>query len=297
MNRSISGVKTWTIVSAIFGIIVSLIGMGEALYYYKKLNLDPQIELIIVTLIVFACALSVSFSSYIVYFAMTSDEDTFSNNRYILMLFSLSVGGLITPYLLMKLPNTNVQTTITPRVSISRGYGYSFLATGLVTLLTFIGLYAKNSGISSIMDGDFKTYNILIVAISGAMIFWGLLNVATFSAKSTEGTFEKKGAAYTWMMILSTINLIIGTISLIWVIIASVLNIISLISDIFNRRDGLLAIFTIPLILLRIAMQFFVIYTAANCMKSIWAPKGYTYGQYQKLASREEDYLSSRKKG
>ncbi|QBQ08034.1 hypothetical protein SGLAD_v1c08350 [Spiroplasma gladiatoris] len=296
MFNSIRSIKTFTIIGAVFGIIVTLVGMFFLLFDVLK---DLDLAIIFASLVVFFGSLTIGFSIYIIVFASRTDDETFANNRFILMLFSLSVGGLLTPYLLMKLPNTNVTTTIQPRVAISKGYGTSFFASGLATLATFFALtLTSETGLEAALTGTNKYAYIAIVAVSGVAFLWGLINVITFFGKQVDENFEKEGNTHNWMMVISTINLIIGTITLIWIIINSVLSIIAAIMDLFDRRRGfLMAILNGALIALRIAMYCFIIYTASQCIKGIWSKKGYTYGNYQNLTSRQQEFNNSRERG
>ncbi|AOG60736.1 hypothetical protein SHELI_v1c07870 [Spiroplasma helicoides] len=305
--RSIHSTKVFAIIAHAFGILVTVFLLGYMLVNIRDLkNYNNMIDLTnislntVITLIVFFGVMGIISSAYVIYFSAKSDDDTFVNNRYILMLFSLSVGGIITPFLLMRLPNSDVQTSINPRISISRGYGACFLGSGLAAIACYLFTYSTLNGDLNLFDTDetSKKATIIILTVSAVCIIWGLANIATFVGNDVRTKFDKEGSATRgFMLFLSTVNLIIATITLVWIIISSILTIISIITDMFERRRGLLgSIFNGMIATLRIALQMFIIYTAIQCIKGIWSRNGqFTYGQYQNLANKQKQYDESRR--
>ena len=231
--------------------------------------------------------MSLASHAFIINFNRKVDDITFLNNRYILILFSLSIGGVWTPFILMRLPNTNISSSITPRIAISQGFGAVCLAAGIPTL-AFLGPVINWTNMFS---GDALEVMIsALVIISMVLIAWGIINVSLFSGNNVKERYETSGARGL-MVFVSTINLIFGTITLIFIIIETILTIINLIGSLFQRRSNIFsAVLNSMMISMMIGVRILILFTAWKSIKGIWAKENFTYTRYEKLAQTEQEY-------
>lgn len=283
-----------------FGLIVSALGVASVLYilangddYSLTQNFSGALtaaDKLFYTIILFGSCMSVASCAFIIYFTKVTDDETFVNNRYILILFSLSVSGVLTPFILTRLPNEDVRSSIVPRVSISQGYGVVFAFTGLITF-AYLATITKWGSMFNNIDKT-QTYTSIFTIVTLVVLIWGVINLGLFSGKGATERLEKSGARVL-MLIVSTINLVLGTITLVWIIIISVLNIISAIGSLFERGRGAFASILNGLrVALTISLQVFIIYTAWNCIKGIWSNENFAYNRSENLARRQEEYNS-----
>ncbi|ARU91203.1 hypothetical protein SCLARK_00509 [Spiroplasma clarkii] len=206
-------------------------------------------------------------------------------------MFSLSVGGIFTPIILTRLPNVDVKSTIMPRVSISQGYAAVLTSSGLLALTYLLATQAVQW--NAMFNGDeYVTLTSAMAILAIVAISWGLINSMMFLGKDVEKRFES--GMRVPMLIVSTINLILGTITLVWIIFMSILNILAAISEMFNRNNGFLGTLLNSMYLgLRIALQMFIIYTAWHCIIGIWKNENFEYKRNENLASKQEQYAAS----
>ncbi|QEH62198.1 hypothetical protein SCHIN_v1c10050 [Spiroplasma chinense] len=293
----IQRVKFWVVFANIVGLIIASIAAVILFYTFVQATtigiegVTNTVWSLIFAISAFAIAANIAACSFIINFTKKSDDATFSNNRYILVLFSLSSGGIFTPFILMRMPNVDVRTSINPKIVVSKGYGIIALSSAIVGFATFTIFNAATSNLSNLgsLEGTQSTALITSMAIFGVFLFWGILNCALFIGKTVDETSTEVSGFRNFIAI---INFVIATITLIWIIINSISTIISAISDTFNRRSGFLStMFNSMLLGLRIAMQMFIIYTAWHCIKGIWSKKGeFEYGQYQRLSDKQAEY-------
>ncbi len=299
-DYNISGLRTLTVIANIFGIIGAVLGCG-VLVYYMRLGWQNEMSAVIAAalyaLIALVLVTNIVFCSIIINFVRTTDDITFINNRYILILFSLTAGGLITPYILMKLPNIDIKSTITPRIFISRGYGISALIAGGAALIVFLTQLSIKSGFNIIQENQQnQIIGYTTIGISALILFWGVLNTSLFMGTVAIEKYEQKGFRRGFMNFVSTMNLIFATVTLIYIILASIINIISAIGSLFDRNRGIFAsLFNTAYVALTIMMQAFVIFTAFKTIKGIWNSQGVVeYNNYSKLAEKQNSVEMNR---
>ncbi|WP_339020600.1 hypothetical protein [Spiroplasma endosymbiont of Atherix ibis] len=300
-NRQTSSIRKMLFLANIFGLIIGIIGFVAFIYSMIKIGLmDPNATgdmksitpyvTLIFSISTFFFITNTFFCCYIINFLRKADDITLLNNRYIIALFSISVGGLFTPFVLAQMQNIPVESTISPKFTISKGYGGNSLVSGFSALVVYFGfslLWYKGQSIfaSGLVD-------IILVAVLGVILFWGVLNCLIFATPGALGTWNKKESAYKFMNFIAVINLIIATITLILQLIQSIISIISIFADMFDRKRGFLGtIFNSIYAAYRISVQLFIIYTINKIIKGIWS-KGdeIHYNDYSKLAEKQKEY-------
>lgn len=291
-TRMIVAIANW------FGLIVA-VGLAASVVYFTFINptslfdLDGNVLLnddyLLYAAAILFSGVSLASHAFIINFNRKVDDITFLNNRYILILFSLSIGGVFTPLILMRLPNTSVSSSITPRIAISQGFGVISLAAGIPTL-AFLGPIINWTNMFS---GDALEVMISAFAIiTMVLIAWGIINLSLFSGNNVKERYETSGARGL-MVFVSTINLIFGTITLIFIIIETILTIISLIGSLFQRRGNIFStMLNSMMVSMMIGVRLLVLFTAWNCIKGIWAKENFTYARYEKLAQKEQEYAA-----
>ncbi|QHX36933.1 hypothetical protein [Spiroplasma sp. BIUS-1] len=299
-NRQTSSIRTLLMIGNVFGLISGLILLFVFVYWMSRAGVlvkDPTPEMqelagympLIFSAVAFFSITNVFFCCYIINFLRKADDITLLNNRYIIALFSISIGGLFTPFVLAQMQNIQVQSTISPKFTISKGYGGNALVSGFAALAVYFGFSLNGFGQGVFGNG---AADMAVVAIFGVILFWGVLNCLIFAMPSSQESWDKKGAAYKFMNFIATINLIIATFTLVLQLISAVLSIISIFADMFDRRRGFLgSLFNSMFAAYRIAMQLFIIYTINRIIKGIWAKGDQIYYQdYSKLAERQKEY-------
>ncbi|AUB31962.1 hypothetical protein [Spiroplasma floricola] len=299
-NRQTSSIRTLLFIANVFGLIIGLIGFGVFIYAMTRVGLmdpkatgdisktSPYVPLIF-SVVTFAFVTNTFFCLYIINFLKKADDITLLNNRYIIALFSISIGGIFTPFVLAQMQNIPVESTISPKFTISKGYGGNSLVAGFSALIVYFGFsllwYKQNIFASGLAD-------IILVSVLAVVLFWGVLNCLVFATPGALATWNKKETAYKFMNFIAVINLIVATIILIMQLIQSILSIISIFADMFDRKRGFLGtIFNSMYAAYRIAIQLFIIYTINKIIKGIWA-KGdqVQYNDYSKLAEKQREY-------
>ncbi|AUM62921.1 hypothetical protein [Spiroplasma monobiae] len=302
-NRSISWIRTLLMIGNVFGLISGLFLFIVFAFLMSSYviadtgnefgNLEPYVPLMF-SLVSFFTITNIFFCSYIINFLRKADDITLLNNRYVIALFSISIGGLFTPFVLAQMPNIQVQSTISPKFTISKGYGGNSLVSGFAALVVYFGfsLFGTtnvNENSSIFTSG---TPDIIAVSILSTILLWGVINTLTFATPGAQVSWDNKGTAYKFMNFLAVINLIVATMTLILQLIAAVLSIISILSDMFDRRRGFLgALFNSMLAAYRIAIQLFIIYTINKIIKGLWQKGDKIYYQdYSRLAEKQREY-------
>ncbi|AHI53205.1 hypothetical protein [Spiroplasma culicicola] len=295
MSNPIGRVKTMASLFNWFGLIASVFLAAFLIFAFSSpdwLNLkDQKFEFALWSSVtMFFATMSIAFQAYIIHFIKTSDDVTFINNRYILVLFSLSVGGLFTPFILMSLPNINVKSSVTPKISISRGYGISAASSAGVAMLTFASVLTDGNGWDTLAANS--TANIILWSVLGTILFWGLINIILFVGKNALVRYENSNGSRAIMNFIAFFNLIFATIVLIWILIWSVLTILNAIASLFDRQRGFFSsLFNFMYVSMIITRQLFIMYTAWHCIKGIWAKQGeFEYNAYSKLSEKENSF-------
>ncbi|AKX33836.1 hypothetical protein SLITO_v1c01710 [Spiroplasma litorale] len=301
-GRSIGSLRFFLFLANIFGLIVAAIGLGALIYVAQSIfrngitsneqlqlladGLDPQYIPVLFAFLGYLAVGNVFYCSYIINFLRKSDDDTLINNRWILALFSLSVGGILTPMILAQMPNTEVRSTIDPKFTISKGYGINAILVS-VTGISFYLIFNKAMNMS--MDLESVTNQVVYIVFI-LIAFWGIINCSLFAGPGAKAIWDKRGAGYKLMNFVAIINIIYATIILIIQIILSILSIISIISDLFDRKSGA-GFLNALLAPLRIAMQLFIIFTIWQTIKGIWSKSGsFEYGVYTNLSEKQKNY-------
>ncbi len=297
-NRQTSSMRMLLLIGNWFGLIVGLLSAIVFAYYLADPNFANQISggdqtiinfvPMIVAVVGFAIITNIFFCSFIINFLRKADDITLLNNRYIIALFSISIGGLFTPFVLAQMQNIPIKSTVSPKFTISKGYGGNCLIAGTIALSLYFGyslISAKQIFTAGLADQ-------IVVGILSGIVLWGVLNCLLFATPNAKAAWDKKGIAYGFMNFIAIINLIFATIVLIWQLISAVLTIFSILGDLFNKKRGFFgALLSTTFAAYRIAIQLFIIYTINRIIKGIWA-KGDTieYQDYSRLAEKQREY-------
>ncbi|AGR41537.1 hypothetical protein [Spiroplasma taiwanense] len=297
-GKSLGTLRFLLILGNGFGLIVAIVGLismlnftfSEPIWFISNGTLTTQQWAGIFALISFILVGNIYYCSFIIHFVRTSDDATLINNRWIIALFSLSVGGFMTPYVLSQMPNIGVKSTIDPKFTISKGYGGNALIAGSLTIgLYFLMLNALK------LPVQFDLVSQIVWIAFGIIILWGAINLMLFATPNAKTTWENKKGIYGLMNFIAVINTIYATFILLIQIILSILSIISIIAEMFDRRNGFFgAILTSMYGAMRIAMQLFIIYTINKTIKGLWSKQGeFEYGVYSNLAEKQRQYEMS----
>ncbi|ALD66756.1 hypothetical protein [Spiroplasma cantharicola] len=297
-NRQTSSLRVLLLIGNWFGLFVGLLSAVVFGFYIADPNFANELSdgdetiknlvPMIVSLVGFAIITNIFFCSFIINFLRKSDDITLLNNRYIIALFSISVGGLFTPFVLAQMQNIPIKSTVSPKFTISKGYGGNSLIAGSLALALYFGY----SLISTKQIFNAGLADQIVVGILSAIVCWGALNCLVFATPNSKAAWDKKGIAYKFMNFIAIINLIFATFVLIWQLIAAVLTIFSIFADLFNKKRGFFgALLSTTFAAYRIAIQLFIIYTINRIIKGIWA-KGDTieYQDYSRLAEKQREY-------
>ncbi|AKU79417.1 hypothetical protein [Spiroplasma turonicum] len=301
-----SSIRTWLIIANIFGVISATFGIVVLIYIAQLFlrqglsssdlamlteNIKPEYIPVLFSVMAFLACGNLYYCCYIINFVRKSDDDTLINNRWILAVFSLSVGGLFTPFVLAQMPNVEVKSSSDPKFTISKAYGVNALLAPIVGV-SFYFIFLKGTGLSMGMSQT----NQIVWIVFAVIGFWGILNCALFAGPNAKNVWDKKGAGYKFMNLIAVINLVYATIILIIQIILSILTIISIIADLFNPKNkGIFGFFDALLAPLKIAMQLFIIYTIVKTIKGLWSKgNSFQYGVYTNLSEKQKNYEMNR---
>ncbi|AGR42403.1 hypothetical protein [Spiroplasma diminutum] len=299
-NRETSGLRLMLMIANIFGLVAGIFG-GIAYIYYGFIvfrndpsQINPEIfnyMPMLMSIAGFFIITNIFFCSFIINFLKKADDITLLNNRYIIALFSISIGGFFTPFVLAQMKNIPIQSTVSPKFTISKGYGGNSLVSGVIAL----GSYFWFSTVVFKSSNTVFTAGLadqIFVGIVSLIIFWGALNCMLFATPNAKAAWDKKAGAYKFMNFIAIINLIFATFVLIMQLLSSILTIFSIIADLFDRRRGFLGtILNTTFATYRIAVQLFIIYTLNKIIKGLWS-KGdqIHYQDYSKLAEKQREY-------
>ncbi|ASP27942.1 hypothetical protein SCORR_v1c01670 [Spiroplasma corruscae] len=304
-GRSMGSIRFMLVIANIFGIIAGVFGIGALIYLLQMTfkqgvssedlknifdNIDAKYIPILFGFIGFVSIGNIYYCAFLINFIRKSDDDTLINNRWILAVFSLSVGGVFTPIVLAQMPNVNVKSTISPKFTISKGYGFNALIAPLGGLAFYL-LFTKAINLGY----ELNQISIIFYSVIGLMMFWGVLNIMLFALPNSKEAWNKKGSQYTFMNLVATINMIYATIILMIQIIISIWSIITIISDLVGRRGNSMSFINALLAPLRIAMQLFIIFTIIKTIKGLWAKSdSFEYGVYTNLSEKQRNYEMNR---
>ncbi|WP_338984763.1 hypothetical protein [Spiroplasma endosymbiont of Diplazon laetatorius] len=296
-NREMSSIRRMLKWANYFGLFSGILLLLVFTYYmFDKSYTSWVYAPMLFAVVGFFSITNVFFCCYIINFLKKADDVTLLNNRYILALFSISIGGLFTPFVLAQMRNIPIESTISPKFTISKGYGGNSLVSGGLALVIYFAL-SQFSRKGAIFEAGLADQ--IVVIVFGAILAWGVLNCLLFATPNAKATWDKKGFGYFIMNFVAVINLIIATIGLILQLINSVLSIISIFADMFDRRRGFLgALFNATWAAYRIAMQLFIIYTINRIIKGIWSRADKVqYQDYSRLAEKQRNFEAQQTQG
>ncbi|AXK51362.1 hypothetical protein [Spiroplasma alleghenense] len=227
-----------------------------------------------------------------IYFGMTiikfvktkSDEDIIAN-RFMLAVYSLTLGGFLTPWMLTKIPNVDSNSTLNPRNEIAKVYTKNYVIGGSIFIASYFAIAAAlKVNVFATQDAQLASY--IFLGITGAAIALGLVGGIFFWKKNSAEAYEKSG----FMKFIAGIFIFIVTLELILKIISAILTIIDAIADIArsNDRNFLMKFLIWMNSLITIMYSIFLIKICWATIKGIWSKNGVTMKEFAGLTNAEE---------
>lgn len=226
-----------------------------------------------------------------------SDEDILAN-RFIISALSLNLGGFCTPFLLTRLPNIPVKSTINPRLFLARSMGLNAIICAPIGLMAYFlsigtGMNALNT--TEMFQNPANPYTLSVLIISSVITLFGAITCLLFFTKKGKEAFEtKKGFLGFLTKIIAGIWLIIVTIELFLTMFFAIMRLMGAISDLIRAgsSDGfgksIMIFMAFINLMLTMVYVIWLLQITASTIKGIWSPQGVVYGKYEALAKSEE---------
>ncbi|WP_338971534.1 hypothetical protein [Spiroplasma endosymbiont of Panorpa germanica] len=228
---------------------------------------------------------TIFFGFTIIKFVKTKSDDDIIANRFMLAVYSLTLGGFLTPWMLTKIPNVESNSTLNPRNEIAKVYTKNYVIGGLILIGSYFAVGASLN-VSLFADNNSQLVSYIVLGIAGAATFLGLIGGIFYWKKNSAEAYEKNG----FMKFIAGIFIVIVTFELMIKIISAFLTIIQAIVDILNSNDR--NFFMKLLIwmnsLITIMYSVFLIKICWATIKGIWSKDGVTMKEFAGLTNAEE---------
>ncbi|WP_339023011.1 hypothetical protein [Spiroplasma endosymbiont of Crioceris asparagi] len=280
MRYDLSRTRFWLTLCNFVGLIISIFTLAMMLFGLQtildKADSYEGINTIIWVFVIVALisAASIYLQIVLIRFIRTSTDEELIGNRYILALFSLGLGGIMTPFMLTQMPNVDSESKDNPRYTLSKHYGMAALIGGISAIAFFFLMKQKyHSELEFTNAFDIKATGVQIVlAISAVSFVWGALTVPLFWTKGAKARFDaQEGMLYNLMAFVAIINLIVGTLVLVMLMVKAFINLLNAISRLFESRGGFDMFIALLNLVFVIWYVTFIISIAAQTIKGIWS--------------------------
>ncbi|AJM72029.1 hypothetical protein [Mycoplasma yeatsii] len=298
--------KGWIMFAQVFGSLLAVIGLVYSLTLLSKMDYSkiiPEYKLgipILFAIVTYSLWRTIATAFVIVRFLKKSSDDEFISNRYILASLSLNVGGFLTPWLLTSLPNIQTESTIKPKWFLSRVFSVITSVGSIIFLSTLIWQLHKatNGDILSAFNQSNPFYVPTIVSISISVLFIliGLPTIILYYNKNSQEQFEGDTSTSKAMRVFAYFYLILTTIELAFVMLASLLRLLGGLADLFKELSSdsdplkfFRVLFTLVRIILQIIYVLFLMRIIAETIRGIWQRDGIVKIRvYDRLKEREQ---------
>ncbi|AHI54072.1 hypothetical protein SSABA_v1c06700 [Spiroplasma sabaudiense Ar-1343] len=246
--------------------------------------LDQVLIAIALAYFTYAVWKTVFFGMKIIKFVKTKSDEDIIANRFILAVYSLTLGGFVTPFMLTKIPNVDSQSTLNPRNEIAKVYTVNYVVGGAILIGSFFAFGAS-------LNADFfspttQLASSIFLGITGAGMLLGLIGGIFFWRKNSNEAYAKNG----FMKFIAGIFIVIVTVELLLKIVSAIITIIQAIADIFQsgRQNFLVSLLIWMQSMITIMYSFFLITICWATIKGIWSKEGVTMKEYAGLSKAQE---------
>ncbi|ATZ16331.1 hypothetical protein JN01_0629 [Entomoplasma freundtii] len=308
-STSLFGLRGMIVTFQVIGMVFALAGLVAYIVYFgdisNNISGDKNVQgralaAMILGLLTYLAWKTFYAGMIIIRFVRNSDDGEITANRFVLSALSLNLGGLLTPFILTRLPNVPVRSTINPRWFLSRSMGMIAVVGAPCFLLVFF-LSALNGGDSpltttQLFDKNAGAFGVTLgVLISQVVItLFAAITVAFYYQKNSHDLFTgPKNALRTFMKIIAVIWLIVVTIELFILLFFAIVRIFGALADVLNtlsdRNRGPLMLFAAVFNLMwTVAAMTYYIYTINKTIVGIWSDEGVVYGHFSGFARLEK---------
>ncbi len=240
-------------------------------FYIKDVNqLFSTGIIFLIILIMFMLVKSIIFSSKLIMYMRKATDEEIENNKWLLALLSLSIGGFIIPFLFTRIRNTTSVGNQNAKVVLSKIYSTTGLVGSIFSFIAIAGsFYLINNHSSVVLSQLSKEMMITSVSLTLVILLFSAISMMVFFNKNIETSIKEKTSLGQFATILSYIFLIAVTINLVLQIIISILKLFEILTE--QRNRGMLGIFELILKGIMIISTLYLISIIVEIIRGLWA--------------------------
>ncbi|AGM25989.1 hypothetical protein SSYRP_v1c03950 [Spiroplasma syrphidicola EA-1] len=303
--------RFWIVLSSLFGIIGVLFLAGYYFYFwsnytngqitgdlntYQTLFMNSWEDLgtyrvLFLIIIMFTLTTTLICNIGLIRYATSGTDAELCANKWSLAVLSLSLGGVIAPFALTWLPNTDVKATKNARVTIVRYLGTGWML-GAIGAIIAIGSFMGVTNNSGFVTASAKNTFITVMTILGVVAGFSLLFVPFFYNRKTVDHMIAQTSLGKWYRFVSTVYTVFATILLVIQIISAIVKLIEAFGRIFsNRQNGFQIFLNILNFSFMLIGTMFMIYLITSVIKGLWRSEDdylISIPQYQRAAQMQQ---------
>ncbi|WP_342252497.1 hypothetical protein [Spiroplasma endosymbiont of Amphibalanus improvisus] len=278
-NNGLKGVKMMVRIAAGFGIIMMLFVLifyvnlltggsswtNDGLLRFETMDDLFSYRLAIILLLIWSTVNTLICNTAVIMYSM-KDDATFIANKWTLAVLSISIGGMFTPFILIKLPNTPTSATKNARGTIVKVFGLSWAVSSIISIATIGGIYGSLSDQTFV--GNQMNIFITLMTVFGVLALVNALSSSLFFldygnkqlAAGEKGNGFVKAIAVVYTSII-TVNLALQFLS----------SLFSMFSG-FNRGNNAFANFFNGMF--QLTRSLFMMFLIFQVIKGLWVDRG-----------------------